>query len=479
LDLAHRIIGAARDLGLVHQIAEDAALGGRTLRLHDRDLIHFGSCSYLGLELDPRLIDGAVDGARRYGAHFSSSRSYISCPLYRDLEGTLGRLFGSPTLVTPTTTLGHLAALPTLCEAGDVLLIDRQAHASLHLASQLVRVQGATVEAVPHNRIDRLQRAIERHAPTARRIWYVGDGIYSMYGDCAPVAELCALCETYEQLHLYLDDAHGVSWTGHNGVGFVLDRIPKSTGLRERIIVALTLGKAFGAGGAALVTENREWLRRIQHCGGTMVFAGPVPSPVLGASLASARLHESGEITGLQARLRGRIQTCTEALLARGLPLVSVQPTPVRFLATGAPEVSQRVLTRAIDAGFLINPAVYPAVSRRRSGLRFTLTLHQTEEDVLALADFFSEELPAALAEANIEMEELRRRFHIQDRADPEDIAGTAFVEAPMAGPSEGESRQERREERAGMGDKRRGERRKARRRLSDRRRRSRRAVVS
>jgi 7-keto-8-aminopelargonate synthetase-like enzyme len=413
LEEANRIIGAARDLGLAHQIAEDEFFTGRTFQLAGRDLIHFGSCSYLGLELDPRLIDAGIDALRRYGAHFSSSRSYISCPLYRDLEERLERLFARPVLVTGTTTLAHLAALPILCAPGDAVLIDQQAHASLQLAANQLRALGVRVEVAAHNHAERLRRQVAGLRDRARHIWYVGDGIYSMYGDRAPLETLLELTRSNEQFHVYLDDAHGISWSGKCGKGFVLDRAPDE----ERWVVAVTLGKAFGAGGAALVLPNRAWQRRIQHCGGTVVFTGPVPPAMLGAAIASADIHLSGEIEMLQAQLRDRIERCNRALRDAEVPLVSHEATPVRFIATGEPGVTQAVLSRAIDRGFFLNPAVYPAVSRRRSGLRFTLTLHQREEDIDALVACLAEELPLALADAGSSVKDLRRRFHLEASA--------------------------------------------------------------
>lgn len=415
LEEANQIIGAARDLGLAHQVAEDQSFSGRTFRLAGRDLIHFGSCSYLGLELDQRLIDAGVDALRRYGAHFSSSRSYIACPLYRDLEDRLEQLFDRPVLVTGTTTLAHLAALPILCGPGDAVLIDQQAHASLQLAANQLRALGIQVEVAAHNHVERLRRQVIGLRSRARHIWYVGDGIYSMYGDRAPLDTLLELTRSYEQFHVYLDDAHGISWSGSRGKGFVLDRVPNE----ERWVVAVTLGKAFGAGGAALVLPNRAWQRRIQHCGGTVVFTGPVPPAMLGAAIASAEIHLSGEIEALQRELRDRIDHCNRALCAADVPLVSHEATPVRFVATGDAAVTQAVLSRAIDRGFFLNPAVFPAVSRRRAGLRFTLTLHQREEDIDALVACIAEELPVALAEAGSSVPEVRRRFRLHPAVGP------------------------------------------------------------
>ena len=127
--------------------------------------VNFGSCSYLGLELDPRMRDAVIDAVTRYGTQFSSSRAYLSSPQYAELEALLDEMFGGHVLVTPTTSLGHLATLPVLVESTDAVLLDHQVHASVQMAANQLRVKGATVELIRHNNMERLEAMIERLAP--------------------------------------------------------------------------------------------------------------------------------------------------------------------------------------------------------------------------------------------------------------------------------------------------------------------------
>src|SRR5262245_28306228 len=122
LDVLDHSLTAAAEVGLLHRTAEDEWLDGRTIQLAGKRLLHFGSCSYLGLEVGPRVKGAAIDAAGRYGPLFASSRAYLSSPLYPRLEERLTGIFGEHFVLTPTTTLGHLAALPVLCESGDALL---------------------------------------------------------------------------------------------------------------------------------------------------------------------------------------------------------------------------------------------------------------------------------------------------------------------------------------------------------------------
>jgi 7-keto-8-aminopelargonate synthetase-like enzyme len=104
----------AANRGLLMQTAEDAELDGREITLAGRRALSFGSCSYLGLEMDPRMREAVCDAVMRYGTQFSSSRAYLSAPLYAEVEELLGDAFGGHVLVAPSTTLGHLATLPVI-----------------------------------------------------------------------------------------------------------------------------------------------------------------------------------------------------------------------------------------------------------------------------------------------------------------------------------------------------------------------------
>ncbi len=368
--------------GLIHLDAEGDSCNGREVRLRGRDLVNFGSCSYLGLEVDERLKEGACDAIRRYGVQFSSSRAYVSTPLYAEYEALLSRIFdGAPVVVTQTTSLGHLATLPVIVGEHDAVLYDVLVHASVQAVLPTLRAAGIECTQLPHNSVERLDEMLTQLSHRYEKIWYLCDGIYSMHGDRAPLPELYALQERHPALHLYVDDAHGMSWTGKNGAGTVLGFGP----IRERTVVALGLSKAFAAAGAVFVFSDDETRRLVRACGSTLIFSGPLQPGQIGAGIASARLHLSGELQQRQSLLSDRIHLFNELSLDSGLRLRDASESPVRFIEIGAEE---QALDRASDllaAGFFTNLSVFPAVPRRRAGIRVMLTTHHSEDDVREL----------------------------------------------------------------------------------------------
>ncbi len=367
--------------GLIHLNAEGAASDGRHVKLRGRQLVNFGSCSYLGLEVDERLKQGACEAIQRYGVQFSSSRAYVSTPLYAEFEELLEQIFGAKVVVTQTTSLGHLAALPVVVGERDAVLYDVLVHASVQAVLPTLRAAGVPCQQLPHNRIDHLHEALSELSPRHDKIWYLCDGIYSMHGDRAPLPELLALQERHPQLHLYVDDAHGMSWTGLRGAGTVLgaNRMP------PRTVVALGLSKGFAAAGAAFVFSDEQLRSQVRRCGSTLIFSGPLQPGQLGAGIASARLHLSHDLLRMQSLLCQRIQLFNELSLDSGLRIRDTSESPVRFIEVGAEEDAVERASALTDAGFFANLSVFPAVPRRRAGIRVMLTTLHTEEDVVRL----------------------------------------------------------------------------------------------
>jgi 7-keto-8-aminopelargonate synthetase-like enzyme len=382
---AEQAVAEAVEAGVIMRTIDDVDYRGRYLEIGGRRLLNFGSCSYLDLEQRSELKHAAITAIARFGVQFSCSRAYLQVPLYNELESALGEMTGGYALVAPTTTLGHIAALPVLVSGGDAVVVDKSAHASMHTALALLR--SIPIQVTPHSRLDVLEEKLGQLEREHGRVWYVLDGLYSMLGDLAPLDGLASLLAKHPKLHLYVDDAHATSWHGRNGRGYALDQLPD----RSRVVVALSLNKSFSAAGCAVVFPTDTDRQRVRRGGGPLVFSGPVQPPLLAAALASARLHLSPDFSNLQRKLLDRIDHTLKRANALGVPFGCSDRTPIFFVPCGAETVAYALVRALEDQGIYVSPSAFPAVPRNRAGIRFTISLHNSFEDI----DF----LMAAVAE--------------------------------------------------------------------------------
>ena len=393
LDILDDVCASGRKLGIVFQTIEDTELDGKYVKVDGKRMINFGSCSYLGLEMDQRLIAGSIDAVTRFGTVFSSSRAYLSSTLYDELEVLLEQIFDNPVVVTNNTTMGHLSNIPILVGDNDAVIMDVSVHNSVQQAVSLLKERNVAIEVIRHNRMDILEDRIKILQQNYDKIWFMSDGVYSMFGDIAPVKELKSLLDTYEQFHLYIDDAHGMSWAGENGSGFVRSQLLK----HDRMYLVTSLGKAFGSTGGALVFPNKLSYRRVREFGRSLIFSIQLPPAVLGASVASAKIHLSPEIYVRQNHLQERMKFFNQTAKMYELPLIKESLTPVMFIGVGKPQVGYNMVRRLMNAGQYVNLAVFPSVSYTSTGLRIPVTLQHSKEDIENLMKNIALNLPIAM----------------------------------------------------------------------------------
>ena len=407
LNLIHEIVNSSREKGIAQLVTEDQQYNGRTITLNSKEVLHFGSCSYLGLELDERLKQGAIEAIQRYGIQFSCSRSYLACTLYKELETLTEKLFEAPIALSTSTSLGHHGVIPVIVEENDLIILDQQVHSSVQDAAYKMQARNIPVTVVRHNNLSELKKKLEELSPLHERIWYMIDGVYSMYGDFAPMKEIAALMESYPKLHLYADDAHGMSWKGKNGRGYVLSELPH----HSRMVVATSFAKAFGVGGGVFIFPNKEICQKVKNCGGPFMFSGPHQIPVLGAAIESVKIHLSEELYQKQQELSERISYCHQLLIVHNLPVVSNPSTPIFFVGLGLLRVGQKMVKKMLEAGFYMNISAFPAVPENCTGVRFTITLHHTKEDIKNMIETMAKLFIATLQEEQRSVEDIYRAF--------------------------------------------------------------------
>jgi 7-keto-8-aminopelargonate synthetase-like enzyme len=409
IDTIDQIISDGVRKGILHLYTDDKKLQDNELTLKGKTVINFGSCSYLGLEFDSRLKESSKAAIDHYGTQFSESRAYVSVRLYQELEELLYQVFEAPCVITPTTTLGHIANIPVLISSADAVITDQQVHNSVTTAVKLLSGAGTHVEVLRHNRMDLLEDRIKSLRNKHQKIWYMADGIYSMFGDTAPLDDLYELLDTYAQLHLYIDDAHGMSIHGKNGRGSVLN----NRRFHPKMVLGTSLNKAFASGGGVMLYPNTELARRVRTCGGPLITSGPLQPAQLGSAVAAAKIHLTNEIYSMQDELHERIKFTNLMLKKYHLPVIAENNSAVFFVGAHLPKVGYNMVRRMLEAGYYVNLGIFPAVPMKNTGIRFTITRLHSFSQIEQMICTMAEELPKALKEEGVNYEDIYKAFKL------------------------------------------------------------------
>ena len=368
-----------------HAVPTGGAPEAVTVYGDGRSRVNLGSNNYLGLAGDPRVIEAACAALRQYGTSTAGSRVLNGTTrLHLALEEELADHYGTETAVlTSSGVNANLALLSTACGAGDVLLVDAHAHASVHSGAAASR---GSVIRFRHNSVESLAQRLERLDPHAGAVVVV-DGVYSMTGELAPLAEIAALCDRYGA-RLVVDEAHGLGVLGAGGRGAA-----ERTGVLDRVdAVTVAFSKSLASVGGAVMT-SKAVADGIRASAVPYVFSAANDPASVGAALAALRLLRAEPER--RERLGENGRTLRAALSAAG-----VEPVPGRgavvAVPTGDEDVTATAWRNAFDAGVYVNAVAYPAVPRGQGVLRLSVMATHTAEQLRSAADAVAAAVHAA-----------------------------------------------------------------------------------
>jgi 8-amino-7-oxononanoate synthase len=333
------------------------------VEMEGKQRVMLGSNNYLGLTADERVTGAARDALDRYGTGLTGSRLLNgTIPLHHELEAEIADWMGTEDAIVFTT--GHQAnvgTLGTILSPGDTVIADSGDHASILDGCLLSR---AKLRPFRHNRLDKLERTLERAAGDGGGVLVVVDGVFSMEGDIAPLPDICDLCERYGA-RLMVDEAHGAGVLGDRGAGTA-----ELLGVEDRVDLRMgTFSKSLAScGGFIAGSEEVVDFLRVQSRAFLFTASG-VPAAV-GAALAALRVLRGDEGPALLAAVLDNARYLRDGLEALGFAVVSPQPlpdggdvvTPIVPVLVGD-DWKAVLLWRALyDAGVFVNTALHPAV---------------------------------------------------------------------------------------------------------------------
>jgi 7-keto-8-aminopelargonate synthetase-like enzyme len=412
-DIVDHVFTSAKKKKIMHLSSQEEAFNGEFLKINDEELINFGTCGYLGLEKHPHVLAKSHELLDRYGSHFSISRAFVKAPYLEELENLVSKIFDNhPVIVYTSTSVAHQSIIGTIVSPNDLIILDQQVHYSVQYPSQFAKLQGTMVKMIRHNNMEMLEDFIKRGYNQYDKIWYMADGVYSMYGDLPHKQELRYLLEKYPKFHLYFDDAHGVGWAGKNGCGSVFEHFKDS----DRVVLISTLAKGFGSIGGVAVFNDIEMHRKIDIYGGVLSYTHPLSAANVGAAIGSAELFLSDTVAVYQKELQNLMCYMDSKLEEFNLPNTSSHETPIYFIGTGAVKVTHNLIQKVIADGLYVNTATYPVVPSDKTGLRFTLTRHNTKEHIDQLVHSIEKNFHLAVEEENEDLSKIYKTFQLPFR---------------------------------------------------------------
>ncbi len=371
------IVSELQRQSLLRQLETSDESRGCILTRNGRHLANFASNDYLGLSQHPAILQSAKDAIDRFGVGAGASRLVTgSLAPHRALEETLAGFKGTEAaLVFSSGFATALGVIPALVGRGDIVVLDKLAHACLIDGAKL---SGALLRVYPHNHLDRLAALLdwaEKKHPHSR-VLIVTESVFSMDGDIPDLAEIVRL-KNRSGARLLLDEAHATGVVGPGGRGLSAD-----TGLSDAVDIHLgTLSKAIGVSGG-FVAGRRSLIQVLINRARSFIFSTAPPPAVAAAALTSVELVQSETGNGL----REKLQANTHALF-RSLPASFRPPHPQHIvpIVLGSEEQALEAARRLKDAGFLVPAIRYPTVGHGSARLRLTMTAKHTSEQIAEL----------------------------------------------------------------------------------------------
>lgn len=347
--------------------------------LNGRSIILAGTNNYLGLTFDADCIEAACKALREEGTGTTGSRmANGTYGGHLSLERELADFYGvRNAIVFSTGYVANLGMLSSLATAGDVILIDGDCHASIYDGCGL---SGADVIRFRHNDVSDLEKRLRRLGDRATRCLVVVEGIYSMLGDQAPLADI-AEAKTAHGACLLIDEAHSLGVLGDRGRG-----LAEVAGVEDRIdFIVGTFSKSLGAIGGFCVSNHAE-LELIRYASRPYIFtASPSPSVIASTRTALQIIRNRPE---LRTRLWDNAHRLYSRLRDQGFRL-GPQPSPIIAVRVKTREQALTLWKGLLDRGVYVNLVLPPAAPDGGALLRCSMSAAHTPEQVDLIGDAF------------------------------------------------------------------------------------------
>ena len=362
-------------------VVMDEIISGTEAVINGRRTILAGSNNYLGLSFDSDCIDAACEAARREGTGTTGSRmANGTFSGHVALEKELAEYFGQKrAIVFSTGYIANLAILSTVVGPGEVILLDADCHASIYDGC---RLGAAEVIRFRHNDVEDLEKRLRRLEKRNTNVLVVVEGLYSMLGDRAPLADIVAVKQKYGA-YLMVDEAHSLGVLGDNGRG-----LAEEAGVEEGVdFVVGTFSKSLGAIGGFCVSNHPE-LDLVRYASRPYVFTASSSPSIIGST------RQALKILSTRPELRHKLWENANLLYGHLQDLglnVGPEPSPIVAVRHENMEEAFGFWGGLLERGVYVNMVLPPATPDGNSLLRSSVSAAHNQEQIEHICKSFTE----------------------------------------------------------------------------------------
>ncbi len=373
---------AIRDAGTYKRERVIVSPQSSTIRVADgREVVNFCANNYLGLADHPTLVAAAHAALDSHGLGMASVRFICGTQdLHKSLEQKIAAFVGQEDAILYGSCFDANGGLfETVCGEADAIVSDALNHASIIDGIRLAKSHRFRYA---HLDLDDLRRQLDAaKAANARTILVATDGVFSMDGDIAPLAQICDIAEEYEAL-VMVDDSHATGFVGATGRGSI-----EHCGVTERVdIVTGTFGKALGGASGGFTAARKEIVELLRQRSRPYLFSNTLAPAIAASTLAAldmlaASTERRDRLEANTMRFRARMTEAGFAIRPGVHPIVPVM--------LGDARLASDLADRLLDRGIYVIGFSFPVVPRGQARIRVQLSAAHTDAQIDACVDAF------------------------------------------------------------------------------------------
>jgi len=360
-----------QDLGVYPYFIPLEGSEGTVCEVNGKSLIMVGSNNYLGLTHHPQVREAAKAAIDQYGSSCSGSRFLNgTLELHEELERRLAAFMGQEAAICFSTGFqANLGAISAICGKDDLVLCDRENHASI---IDGCRLSFADVRKYRHNDVEDLERHLQLASQQSRAIMVVVDGLYSMMGDLAPLSDISALTKKYGA-RLMVDEAHAIGVLGATGRGAA-----EHCGVHPDLVMG-TFSKSLASLGG-FIAGPAKVIHYMRHHSRALMFSASITPSAAAAALAALDVIETGpQLRQRVLQLADRVRT---ELSRIGYRTAGTKDSPIVPVIVGDQDRVMRLWRTLFECGLFTNAVTQPAVPMGTDLIRTSYMASHTDEQI-------------------------------------------------------------------------------------------------